>query len=141
MCVPGPVPATSTCCTQLSFVRFGEYGASHAPMMAITANTPRITSPAITFGERGRRSIRAVGAAADLVEAGSVRMVVLMVIRSRVLSSPRIDQHVDDIREEVRCEHDQRDHHEDPLHQRVVECPERAVKVVADTRVVEDNLD
>jgi hypothetical protein len=79
MCVPGPVPATNTCCTQLSFVRFGEYGAIHAPTIAITTNTARITSPTITLGDRGRRNARDLRASAMLVVA-SGRIVVLIVI-------------------------------------------------------------
>src|ERR1700678_587309 len=138
MFVPGPVPATRTCCTQLSLVRFGEYEESQAPMMAITAKTARITSPVITLGERGRRSARD---GAEAVGVGSLRIVVLIVIASRFLPSPRIDQHVDHIRKKVRSEHDKRDHHEDSLNQRVVQRAERAIEVIADPRVVEDNLD
>src|SRR5579863_5754520 len=97
MFVPGPVPATRMCCTQLSFVRLGEYGAIQAPMIAITAKTARITIPVITFGERGRRSARADRVAAATFGAGWPRTVVLIVIASGLLPSPGIDQHVNDI--------------------------------------------
>ena len=49
------------CWTQFCVsVALGEYGVIHRPITATTLNTPSITSPAMTLGERGRRRIRAL---------------------------------------------------------------------------------
>src|SRR6266852_6434438 len=112
-------------------------------MTAITPKTAMITSPTSTFGERGSRRIRvrwkigcALGPAPGLVEIS----VVLSIVISSHLPRARIDQHVDDVRQQVGRQYDERDDDEDPLHQRVVELAQRVEKVKADPWIVEDDL-
>src|SRR5712691_3056472 len=97
-------------------------------MRAMTPKTAMITSPTSTFGERGRRRIRvrwkigcALGPGPGLVAIN----VVLSSVMSSHLPRARIDQHVDDVREQVGRQHDERDDDEDPLHQRVIELAQR----------------
>src|SRR6266550_879391 len=105
-------------------------------MSATTTKTDRIASPAITFGDRGRRR------APDLWTAGScpgsarggtsLSGGLATVIASCRLPCPWVDQHVDHVREEVGGQHHQGDDHEDALHQGVVELAQGVVEVVAD---------
>src|SRR2546422_9737336 len=114
-------------------------------MMDTTTKGAMITSPAITVGERGKPNIRdcaSTGSGVGPASGGTwVRDVLLIVIASRHLPCPRIDQHVDHVGEQVGDEHDQGDDDENPLHQRVIELPERVVEVVADPGIVENDLD
>src|SRR5207302_3391138 len=101
--------------------------------------------PAMTLGERGRRRNwarwRTTGCGGAGGGASSVRGVALMVIASSRLPCPGIDEDVDHVRQEVEGEDDQRDDHEDPLDQGVVELAEGVVEVEADPGIVEDDLD
>src|SRR6202049_1161506 len=114
-------------------------------MMDTTTKGARITSPPITLGERGRLRIRdlaATGWSEDPASGGTwAKVVLLIVIVSSHLPRPRIDQHVDHVRQQVGDQHHQGDDHEDPLHQGVVELPEGVVEVEADPWVVENDFD
>src|SRR5207302_6174107 len=57
------------------------------------------------------------------------------------LPRSRVEGDVNRVSDQVGGEHDQRDHHEHALHQRVVELAQGVVEVEADARVVEDDLD
>src|SRR5262252_7922667 len=113
--------------------------------MATRAKTPRMISPAITFGERGSsaRSHEATdpatgGSGAAVVPA---RVLTSVVTWSRLLPSAGVDQDVDPVRDEIREQHDQGDDHEDALYQRVVVAQHRLEQQVADARIAEDDLD
>src|ERR1700674_1307729 len=127
-------------------------------MTATTPKIPRITRPAITFGERGSWrmrvrwnatppgppigaiSVRDVGA----IVISSGRLVASsrrLVASSRYLSRPGVDEDVHDVRQQVGGEHHEGDHDEDALDQRVVQLAERVEQVKPDARIVEDALD
>src|SRR5258706_5062526 len=98
--------------------------------MARIANADVITAPATTFGDRGRRRIparRMTGGKGAIVPGPLVSTVLPMVIGSGHLPGSRVDEHVRDVREQIRREDDECDDHEDALDQRVVELAERVV--------------
>src|ERR1700730_6342654 len=129
MPVPGPVPGTRTCCTQFCrSVLLGEYGAIQRPMTATTTKGATITSPAITLGERGRPSVRAGERSVPTNGGTGARDVLLVVIASRHLPRARIDQHIDDVGEQIGDEHHQGDDDKDPLHEAVVELAKGVVE-------------
>src|SRR5215470_19439448 len=104
-----------------------------------------MTSPTITFGERGSSPRSHVtpepvagGSGAAVVPA---RVVTSVVTWSGLLPSARIDQDVDPVRDEVREQHHQGDDHEDALDQRVVVAEHGLEQQVADSGVAEDDLD
>src|ERR1700737_3795410 len=112
--------------------------------MARIPKNPRMTSPAITLGERGRRRLRVRRKTSSVPGPATggipVSDVLLIVILSGQLPSTRIDQDVDHVRQEVEGQYHKGDDHENPLDQRVVEFAEGVVKVEADSGIVEDDL-
>src|ERR1039457_7021237 len=120
----------------------GLYGAIIGPTTASTANTSRIPSPARTFGDRGRRNARKRGTSAVAFGDGpAARDWTLVLTASRLLPDARVEAHVDEVGEEVRRDHDQRDDQEDPLHHRVVLVGHRVEEQVADVGLAEDDFD
>src|SRR5713226_9885888 len=114
-------------------------------MTDTTTKGAMITSPATTLGERGRPNLRdpaRTGSDVGPASGGTwARDVLLIVMASGHLPRARIDQHVHHIGEKVGEQHHQGDDHEDPLNEGVIELAERVVEVVADTGVVENDLD
>src|ERR1700680_3033447 len=100
-------------------------------MTATTPKIPRMTRPAITFGERGSWRIRVrwnatpPGPPIGAISVRDVGAIVIssrrLVASSRYLSRPRVDEDVHDVRQQVGGEHHEGDHDEDALHQRVVQ--------------------
>src|ERR1039458_2288565 len=109
-------------------------------MMATTTKTASITRPMITLGPCGRRSARGRPGSPSGSPSGrgapppatAAMSVVFWAISSSRLPRPGVDEHADDIRQEVGGQHHQGDDHEDPLHQAVIELAQGLVEVVSD---------
>src|ERR1019366_9571592 len=114
------------------------------PMMATTTKTARIPNPMRTLGEWGSRIARKrpprAGASGPGRAAAPVPSLTPIAIASRLLPGTRVDEHVNDVGDEVGGQHHQRDHQEDPLGQRQVLVDDRLEEEVADPRVAEDDL-
>src|SRR5215831_5407252 len=113
-------------------------------MIASAAKIARMTSPAITLGERGSRvrnhEAPARAGAGPGVAVVPASLVTSVVIRSGLLPSAGVDQDVDPVRDEVREQHHQGDDHEDALDQRVVVAEHGLEQQVAHARVAEYDL-
>src|SRR5215475_1339475 len=124
----------------------GSYGAIHGPISARIRNRRSSTSPTTIFGERGirttrRRRRRVTTGAPGASPPGEVaRSTTVVTIGSCLLAGARVEEHVDDVGQQVRGEYDERDDEEDALDQRIVLAEDRLVEDVADARVREDDL-
>src|SRR5690606_12441117 len=61
-------------------------------------------------------------------------------VSSAMVARPRVDESVDEVHEEVRGEHGERDHEERPLHEREVARLDRVEQELAQARVAEHLL-
>src|SRR5689334_13429936 len=97
-------------------------------------------APVMTLAECGSRiRRRAAGMIAGLGTPGAPTLVTV-VIGSRLPPGSWIEEHVDEVADQVRGEHGERDDQEQALQQRVVVVQHRLLEQVADARVGEDDL-
>src|SRR3954449_927990 len=101
---PGPVSGPNA---------FGSCGAIHGPITPSTMKKPRITRPVSIFFDLAMRSLgRRLrgGAVATGVAGGTGSLETSTIsIGSGLLTGARVERDVDDVRDEVRGEHDERD--------------------------------
>src|SRR5262245_9969253 len=120
----------------------GSYGASHGPMIARITKRPSRTRPTIIFGERGSHATRRlrVTSGASPSTGALARSTTVVTIGSCLLAGARVEEHVDDVGQQIRGEHDERDDEEDALDQRVVLTEYGLVEHIADARIREHDL-
>src|SRR3984885_9929285 len=96
--------------------------------------------PVMTLAERGRRIPRRVAGMVTRLGTPGAPTLVTVVIGSRLPPGSRIEEHVDEVADQVRGEHGERNDQEQALQQRVVVVKHRLLEQVADAGVGEDDL-
>src|ERR1700733_405464 len=96
--------------------------------------------PVMTLAERGSRIRRRVAGIITGLGTPGAPTLATVVIGSRLPPGSRIEEHVDEVTDQVRGEHGERNDQEQALQQRVVVVKHRLLEQVADAGVGEDDL-
>src|SRR5579872_392644 len=106
--------------------------------MARKTKIASIVVPAMTLAERGSQIPRRVAGMVTGLGTPGAPTLVTVVIGSRLPPGSRVEEHVDEVADQVRGEHGECDDQEQALQQRVVVVQHRLLEQVSDARVGED---